>query len=382
MKKRKMYVFIILMLVVLFSSLHSITALGISPQSNIIRVTVDGEFIQFEDIQPQMINGRVLVPVRGVFEHMGFIVNWISHSRRATLTSGDFFIVIPADADYFVVNGIPVIPDVPQQLIGGRLMLPLRAVAEAVGGAADWDRYNQIAMITTYTHGETQTATPTPSPAPITTPTPAPISTPEPPDVPAESGTPILFDGIRLVSEDELLALIAIAPSHLDTRSATVLPNRRLTDAELREWITEYELLGGANAFELEVIRLVNNERASHGLPPFEIDPRLMLVARFRSQEMVDLNYFAHTSPVYGAIGHKTVMFGRAMYGEDFVGRAAAENIAGGRDPAEVVQRWMESEGHRRAILSPVATPYQGGNTTIGAGWVDNRITLMFSGHP
>ena len=110
------------------------------------------------------------------------------------------------------------------------------------------------------------------------------------PDVPPSDNT------MRLLTNEELESLVAIAPSSVDTRSATTLPTRRLTDTELNAWIEEYHLLGGINAFEYEVVRLINEVRASYGLQPWAIDYRLMMAARFHSQEMNDLSYFNHRS--------------------------------------------------------------------------------------
>ena len=41
-----------------------------------IRVLIDGVEAKFTDQQPVIVNGRTLVPVRGVFETLGFEVDW------------------------------------------------------------------------------------------------------------------------------------------------------------------------------------------------------------------------------------------------------------------------------------------------------------------
>jgi len=47
-----------------------------------ITVTIDGQQVQFQNTQPQIVDGRTLVPARGVFEHLGFDVQWNGDLQR------------------------------------------------------------------------------------------------------------------------------------------------------------------------------------------------------------------------------------------------------------------------------------------------------------
>lgn len=116
--------------------------------NNDVRVVVNGYEVQFEGQGAVFVNNRVLVPVRGVFDHLGFAVSWDSSARVATLT-GDVTVVIPADGSHFYVNGEVVTPVVPQLMLNGRLLLPLAAVAEVVGATPSWDSATRVATITT-----------------------------------------------------------------------------------------------------------------------------------------------------------------------------------------------------------------------------------------
>ncbi|HOM01531.1 MAG TPA: SafA/ExsA family spore coat assembly protein [Acetivibrio sp.] len=99
-------------------------------------------------------------------------------------------------------------------------------------------------------------------------------------------------------------------------------------------------------AQENEVIRLVNAERAKKGLPALKANWQLSRVARYKSQDMVDKNYFSHTSPTYGSPFRMMENFGIKF-------TAAGENIAmGQKTAAEVMNAWMNSPGHRNNILS------------------------------
>ena len=103
-------------------------------------------------------------------------------------------------------------------------------------------------------------------------------------------------------------------------------------------------------ACEQEVVRLVNAERAKHGLAALTEDWELSRVARYKSQDMHDNRYFAHNSPTYGTPFRMLRAFGLSY-------RTAGENIAMGyAAPAAVVAGWMNSEGHRANILSSAYT--------------------------
>lgn len=56
----------------------------------------------------------------------------------------------------------------------------------------------------------------------------------------------------------------------------------------------------GLTADEAAMVKLVNQERSRAGLKPLEVDMRLVQTARAKSQDMVNKNYFSHSSPTYG----------------------------------------------------------------------------------
>jgi len=118
---------------------------------------------------------------------------------------------------------------------------------------------------------------------------------------------------------------------------------------------------------EQEVVKLVNAERAKVGLSALQEDWELSRVAKYKSQDMHDKNYFDHTSPTYGTPFTMMKNFGIAY-------KSAGENIAKGqRSAQEVVTAWMNSKGHRANILNK-------SYTHIGVGYVQdgNYWTQMF----
>lgn len=118
---------------------------------------------------------------------------------------------------------------------------------------------------------------------------------------------------------------------------------------------------GTANAgTESSVLSLVNAERSKAGLSPLTLNKQLSDVCRTKAQDMRDNNYFDHISPTYGSPSDMIKKF-NIPFG------AVGENIAAGQQtPAEVMQGWMNSEGHRRNILDPAYTEMGIGNVQGG----------------
>jgi len=114
-----------------------VVSMPVSANDN-IRVTIDGQHVGFDNQHPQIIDGRTLVPVRGVFEQLGFEVQWQGALQQATLASDDYTVVLIIGSANFTTNGVRHTLDVPAQVIGGSTMLPLRAVLESVGYDLGW----------------------------------------------------------------------------------------------------------------------------------------------------------------------------------------------------------------------------------------------------
>lgn len=105
--------------------------------------------------------------------------------------------------------------------------------------------------------------------------------------------------------------------------------------------------IDNVKTLEQQVIDLVNKQRAANGLSMLTGNWELCRVARYKSQDMINKNYFAHQSPTYGSPFDMMESFGIRF-------SAGGENIAyGQRTPQEVMNSWMNSPGHRSNILSP-----------------------------
>ncbi|NLW25357.1 MAG: serine protease [Clostridia bacterium] len=102
----------------------------------------------------------------------------------------------------------------------------------------------------------------------------------------------------------------------------------------------------GLSSDEQKIVDLVNQERVSRGLKPLQVDMDLVKLARMKSQDMVDNNYFSHTSPTYGSPF-------QMMKDNGVSYRTAGENLAGAPNVNTAHTNLMNSDGHRANILNP-----------------------------
>lgn len=99
------------------------------------------------------------------------------------------------------------------------------------------------------------------------------------------------------------------------------------------------------NSDEKEVFDLINKQRTNNGLAALKNDSEVQRVARIKAQDMVDNNYFSHTSPTYGSPFDMLKSF-KISY------KTAGENIAGNSSNSSAVTAWMNSYGHKANILN------------------------------
>lgn len=115
---------------------------------------------------------------------------------------------------------------------------------------------------------------------------------------------------------------------------------------------------------ELQLIEYVNQARIDAGLNTLKIDVDLSYVARVKSEDMYENNYFSHTSPTYGSPFDMMKSFGIKY-------TRAAENLAKTSSVQSAHNGLMNSEGHRKNILTS-------GFTHIGVGIKNGYYTQMF----
>lgn len=124
-----------------------------------------------------------------------------------------------------------------------------------------------------------------------------------------------------------------------------------------------------ASSAEQTLLQLLNEDRARSGLPALILDEELSRIARIKSQDMVDNNYFAHTSPTYGNVRSMLKSFGVSYI-------SAGENIARSRSVYHSNAAFLSSEGHRRNMLSSTFTHVGIGVVVNAYGFV--TVTEIF----
>lgn len=165
------------------------------------RVVVDGQLMRF-DQSPIMAGGRVLVPLRGVFEHLGATVFWNPATNVVTAQRGDTQVQLAIGSRQATVDGRVVFLDVPATIVGGRTLVPLRFVSEAMGAQVDWDNATRVVTITSGTTAlPVQPPARVPRPFPVQPPAVAPQPVPTPPSV--VEGRVLRVEGQRILVEED-----------------------------------------------------------------------------------------------------------------------------------------------------------------------------------
>lgn len=112
-----------------------------------ITVTYNGQPIYF-DVQPQMVNNRVMVPMRAIFERFGMYVTWKPETREIYATNGPKTIEMGIGSYWISKDKVPFYIDVPPMILNNRTLVPLRAVSEALDMDVNWDGLTRSVTIT------------------------------------------------------------------------------------------------------------------------------------------------------------------------------------------------------------------------------------------
>lgn len=115
--------------------------------SDTVSVYVDGEPVTF-DVEPRIIGGRTMVPIRAIFEALGADVEWNNETRTATAIKDGFVVShIMGEKIIYIGDSDFVEMDVASINIGGRILVPARFAAEAFACLVDWDNTTRTAII-------------------------------------------------------------------------------------------------------------------------------------------------------------------------------------------------------------------------------------------
>jgi len=169
------------------------------------------------------------------------------------------------------------------------------------------------------------------------------------------TGSGINFDSITILKRNEYVRIFGkigewyiiqneknqIGTAHINYITPTDVAKAAVTNAET----IESSVPSSLTQEESELLSLINKEREKNNLPVFEIDENLQNVARLKAQDIVDNNYFSHTSPTYGSPFEMLKSYNISY-------KTASENIAGNSNISKALESWLNSESHKNNILS------------------------------
>jgi hypothetical protein len=128
-----------------FGGLNMLEQDDVETQVN-VPVRLNNRPINFPDVQPVKVGDEIMVPMRGVFEHMDAEVVWKPLERKVIATRGSTTVVLPIGTPLASVNGVNKVMDHPPFILNGRTMVPLRFLSYTLhAGIIEMD--NQVVNI-------------------------------------------------------------------------------------------------------------------------------------------------------------------------------------------------------------------------------------------
>ena len=127
----------ILVLMMTVVMLLGIFSLNVSAQDN-IHVYVDGEKIEF-DVSPQIVNGRTMVPIRAIAEKLNINIQWVPSDNAVKMQTNTKEISMFIGSNWCECNKCSIFLDSPPVIQDGRTLVPLRFIAEQLNMKVDWD---------------------------------------------------------------------------------------------------------------------------------------------------------------------------------------------------------------------------------------------------
>jgi iron complex transport system substrate-binding protein len=146
MKNRLLPLLVLFLFLAAFISPAQIFIPESQAQTASINVFIDGAPLVM-DTPPIIDQGRTLVPLRAIFEALGAEVNWNGANQSITASKDDLSLYLQIGSRNAVKNGVPVMLDVPPQIVNSRTLVPLRFVGETLGADVDWEGTTRTVLI-------------------------------------------------------------------------------------------------------------------------------------------------------------------------------------------------------------------------------------------
>jgi hypothetical protein len=123
-----------------------LSVISMAPQTSVF---VDGKQVSLPNAPAPIIrDGRVQVPMRGIFEALGANVEYLPELRQVVAT-GDREVTLVLDENFAYVDGAHRLLDYPPRVVDGHVMVPTRFVSEALGSSVLWDGDRKTVTIQT-----------------------------------------------------------------------------------------------------------------------------------------------------------------------------------------------------------------------------------------
>ena len=111
-----------------------------------LSVIYDGEKLDF-DTEPEIIDGRVMVPMRGIFEAFGAKVKWDGDTQTVTAKKKSKTVELSVGSNEMTKDGETVTADTAPIIENGRTLIPVRAVSELLELDVDWNEEERTVVI-------------------------------------------------------------------------------------------------------------------------------------------------------------------------------------------------------------------------------------------
>lgn len=129
-------------------SAAAIFAGGAAADDNPVAVAVDNEMVEF-DQEPIIIDGHTMVPIRAVFEKAGAKVEWEQEQQTAIISNDKYFVTLKYGESVMYKNNEPIELESPSVMVNDRILVPVRAIAEAMDFAVTWDGHHMLVLVST-----------------------------------------------------------------------------------------------------------------------------------------------------------------------------------------------------------------------------------------
>lgn len=113
-----------------------------------ISVVLDGKTLDF-DVPPRIINDRTMVPMRAIFENLGYKVTWSGAEKKIMAQKDDITLELQINNTNINYNNKIITSDVPPQVVDDRTLVPVRIIAECSNCSVSWEQKTHTVIIET-----------------------------------------------------------------------------------------------------------------------------------------------------------------------------------------------------------------------------------------